>query len=69
MNYLLPGLALNHDPPDLCLLSSYDYRCEPPAPGSTSYFDTDIVCGQGEGAVGVVMICKTQVRAHRKTQS
>jgi hypothetical protein len=26
----LLGLALNHDPPDLCLLRSWDYRCEPP---------------------------------------
>jgi hypothetical protein len=26
------GLALNHDPPDLCLLSSQDYKHEPPAP-------------------------------------
>jgi hypothetical protein len=24
----LPGLTSNHDPPDLCLLSSLDYRCE-----------------------------------------
>jgi hypothetical protein len=30
-NYL-PWLSLNHDPPDLCLLSSQDYRHEPPAP-------------------------------------
>jgi hypothetical protein len=29
LNYLL-GLALNCDPPDLCLLSSWDYRREPP---------------------------------------
>jgi hypothetical protein len=27
-NYL-PKLALNHDPPDLFLLSNKDYRCEP----------------------------------------
>jgi hypothetical protein len=29
----LPGLAWNSDPPDLGLLSSQDYRCEPPIPG------------------------------------
>jgi hypothetical protein len=28
----LPGLSSNHDPPDLFLLSSRDYRCEPLAP-------------------------------------
>jgi hypothetical protein len=30
----LPQLALNLDPPDLCLLSSQDYMCEPPVPCS-----------------------------------
>jgi hypothetical protein len=30
---IYPGLALNCDPFDLCLLRSYDYRCEPLAPG------------------------------------
>jgi hypothetical protein len=34
----LPRLASNHDPPDLCLLSSLDYRCEPPAPSSILHF-------------------------------
>jgi hypothetical protein len=29
----LLGLAKNHDPPDLCLLSGWDYRREPPVPG------------------------------------
>jgi hypothetical protein len=36
-NYL-PRLALNHDPPDLCLLSSQDYRREPLAHGSKDFF-------------------------------
>jgi hypothetical protein len=31
MNYVL-GLGLNRDPPDLCLLSSWDYRRESPVP-------------------------------------
>jgi hypothetical protein len=30
----LPGLASNHYPPDVCLLSSLDYRREPPVPHS-----------------------------------
>jgi hypothetical protein len=33
LNYL-PGVALNHDPPDFSLLNSYDYRNEPLAPGT-----------------------------------
>jgi hypothetical protein len=36
MNHL-PGLALNHDLPDLCLLSSQDYPDAPPAPGDPIY--------------------------------
>jgi hypothetical protein len=29
-----PGLALNLYPPDLCLLVSWDNKCEPRVPGS-----------------------------------
>jgi hypothetical protein len=28
----LPGVAWKHDLPDLCLSSSWDYRCEPLVP-------------------------------------
>jgi hypothetical protein len=34
----LHGLASNCDPPDLCLLSSCDYRYEPLVPGSVAGF-------------------------------
>jgi hypothetical protein len=34
----LPRLALNCDPPDLCLLSSWNYRREPLVPGSNFVF-------------------------------
>jgi hypothetical protein len=37
MNYL-PGLALNHAPPDLCILSSWDYRREPLCPAGLVIF-------------------------------
>jgi hypothetical protein len=36
-NYL-PRLALNHDPPDLCLLSSWDDRRAPLAPSRPRLF-------------------------------
>jgi hypothetical protein len=32
LNYL-PWLSWNLDPPDVCLLSSWDYRSEPSVPG------------------------------------
>jgi hypothetical protein len=36
-NYL-SRLALNHDSPDLCLSSSWDYRHESPVPGNMRIF-------------------------------
>jgi hypothetical protein len=45
MSYL-PRLALNLDPPDLCLLSSWDYRCEPLAP-SLALLSCTLVCTLG----------------------
>jgi hypothetical protein len=36
-NYL-PELASNRDPPDFCLLSSWDYRHEPLVPSPTGIF-------------------------------
>jgi hypothetical protein len=35
--------AWNHDPPDLTLLSNYDYRHEPPAPGLYIHSLTNIL--------------------------
>jgi hypothetical protein len=36
-------LALNLNPPHLCLLSSWYYRCEPLAPGSFLFFFLSIL--------------------------
>jgi hypothetical protein len=33
----LPELVLNHNPPDLLILSSWDYRCEPLHPDSQMF--------------------------------
>jgi hypothetical protein len=32
---------LNCDPPDFCLLSSWDYRYETPAPGTKVFFNEE----------------------------
>jgi hypothetical protein len=37
-----PGLALNLNPPDLCILSSQDYRREPPMPSPLFTFKGEI---------------------------
>jgi hypothetical protein len=39
----LPRLALNHDPPNLYLLSSWDYRCEPLLPASLTSYATALL--------------------------
>jgi hypothetical protein len=39
MNYL-PRAGLNGDPPNLSLLISKDYRCEPQMPGSLFFDDS-----------------------------
>jgi hypothetical protein len=35
---ICPGLALTYHLPDLCLLSSWNYRREPPAPGHSTFY-------------------------------
>jgi hypothetical protein len=39
----MPGLALNFDLPDFCILSNEDYRREPQAPGSLLSFEFSFV--------------------------
>jgi hypothetical protein len=55
-NYL-PGLALNHDPHDLCLLSSWDYRPEPPAPGSHTVLQDRVTCNIQQKPARLTHIC------------
>jgi hypothetical protein len=40
VNYL-PGLASNLDPPDLCILSNWDYRREPLGPSWLWFLEYD----------------------------
>jgi hypothetical protein len=52
MNYL-SRLVLNHDPPDLCLLSNYNYRHEPQAPGYITFWtglESRSMVAKSEGA-------------------
>jgi hypothetical protein len=46
------ALASNHHPPDLCLLSSWDYRHEPLAPSSTNFSIKSQI-----GFVGLINFC------------
>jgi hypothetical protein len=49
-------LALNHHPPDLFLLSSWDYRREPPAARLTNFFLTlKMICD-----VATLPFCRLQ---------
>jgi hypothetical protein len=50
VNYL-PELALNHNPPDLCLLRSWNPSHEPPAPGSILTFWLLVLAGTEGGAL------------------
>jgi hypothetical protein len=45
----LPALASNRDPCDLCFLSSWDYRREPPVLGSSAFYNFGNMCGSGKG--------------------
>jgi hypothetical protein len=53
MNYLAK-LALSHDSPDLCLLSSQDYRREPPAPGPSHILDSQEPTLEEGGSLGTI---------------
>jgi hypothetical protein len=64
VNCLLGGLYC--DPPDLCLLSSWDYRCEPSVPSSLLYSDininiTDIQAGDIAQCYSTYLVCMTVV--------
>jgi hypothetical protein len=56
MNYL-PWLALNQDPPDLSLSSSYDYRCEPLAPCSFKVFYPEVYIINTKNLCMCVCVC------------
>jgi hypothetical protein len=55
MSYL-PWLASDRNPPDLCFLSSWDYRHEPLVPSSVLHFFKCILIAQG----GFALVFRTR---------
>jgi hypothetical protein len=57
------GLALNHDPTDLCVLSNWDYRREPPRPGLACFWSSftllyvGAVCSSLAEQNSIVWVC------------
>jgi hypothetical protein len=49
----LPGLSLNCNPPDFCLLSSWDYRCEPLVPSQAWFLKVILL----PLSLAVILIC------------
>jgi hypothetical protein len=56
----LPGLALNCNPPDLCLLSSWDYSHEPPAPFQFFCFEVVLLWAGGVAQVVECLSSKSE---------